>query len=104
MTAFTHRIVPTLTEVLDAADLHFAGNGDWPLDEAAEFVVNSPAGGEITEPAMAVLEPVLIDAELRQSIEATVDAAVADLRARLLPQLEALIQQALEAQAKRAKS
>ena len=105
MTAFSQRIVPTLTEVLDVADLHFAGNGDSPIEvEALEFDVSSPVGSEISEPAMAVPEPVLIDAVLRQSIADAVDAAVADLRARLLPQLEVLIQQALEEQANRPKS
>ncbi len=96
-------MVPTLTEVLDAADLQFPGNGNgngngngtWASDAAAGFDAVPPLFGTAAESETVAGEPVLIDAALRQSIAAAVDAAVADLRARLLPQVEALIQQAL---------
>lgn len=101
MTAFSQRIVPTLTEVLDAADLYVPASSDGTINGASDFAASSSACGSITAPAMVAPEPALIDALLRQSIEDAVDAVVADLRARLLPQVEALIQQALEAQVSR---
>ena len=102
MTAFSQRIVPTLTEVLDAADLQFPGNGNGNGNGNAASASDAAAEVDASRALFGVAaEPVLIDAALRQSITDAVDAAVADLRARLLPQVEALIQQALVERAKR---
>lgn len=102
MTLGSQRIVPTLTEVLDAADLQFSGRGDWPKDVSAKLTARGQLREGLAESAAAVPESALIDDVLRKAITDAVDTAIADMRAQLLPRVEALMLRALEAQANRA--
>lgn len=75
------RVVPTLTEVLDAAD--------WQAAERVEIRPDRIAG---------MASPESLDEELRRSIAAAVDAAMSELREQLSARLETLVLEHLRRQ------